>query len=104
MATLQNEVGTGQGVVIRSNAELKAAALEVFERSFAVTSVVRALAVAVAFVGVLGALMAIQLERAVEFGTLRVIGFTPGTGLANVHVSDWFDGPCGWPHVYSAWD
>ena len=78
MLTLQDEVGTGQGVVIRSNAELKAAALEVFERSFAVTSVVRALAVAVAFVGVLGALMAIQLERAVEFGTLRVIGFTPG--------------------------
>ena len=77
-ASLQDAVGTGQGVVIRSNAELKAAALEVFERSFAVTSVVRALAVAVAFVGVLGALMAIQLERAVEFGTLRVIGFTPG--------------------------
>ena len=76
--SLQDAVGTGQGVVIRSNAELKAAALEVFERSFTITSVVRALAVAVAFVGVLGALMAIQLERAVEFGTLRVIGFTPG--------------------------
>ncbi|MCY4654869.1 MAG: ABC transporter permease [Dehalococcoidia bacterium] len=78
IASLQDAVGTGQGAVIRSNAELKAAALEVFERSFAITSVVRALAVAVAFVGVLGALMAIQLERAVEFGTLRVIGFTPG--------------------------
>lgn len=76
--SLRDAIGAGQGVIIRSNAELKAAALEVFERSFTITSVVRALAVAVAFVGVLGALMAIQLERAVEFGTLRVIGFTPG--------------------------
>ena len=76
--SLRDAIWAGQGVVIRSNAELKAAALEVFERSFTITSVVRALAVAVAFVGVLGALMAIQLERAVEFGTLRVIGFTPG--------------------------
>ncbi len=78
IASLDEAVGGGQGVLIRSNAELKAAALEVFERSFAITSVVRALAVSVAFVGALGALMAIQLERSVEFGTLRVIGFTPG--------------------------
>ena len=78
MASLEDAIGSDQGVMVRSNAELKAAALEVFERSFAITSVVRVLAVAVAFVGVLGALMAIQLERAVEFGTLRAIGFTPG--------------------------
>lgn len=77
-ASIEDAIGRGQGVMIRSNAELKAAALEVFERSFTVTSVVRILAVSVAFVGVLGALMAIQLERAAEFGTLRVIGFTPG--------------------------
>jgi len=31
----------------------------------------------VAFVGVLGALMALQLERRRELGTLRAIGFTP---------------------------
>ena len=78
ITSLEYAIGSDQGVMVRSNAELKAAALEVFERSFAITSVVRVLAVAVAFVGVLGALMAIQLERAVEFGTLRVIGFTPG--------------------------
>ena len=78
IASLEDAVGGGQGVLIRSNAELKAAALEVFERSFAITSVVRVLAISVAFVGALGALMAIQLERSVEFGTLRVIGFTPG--------------------------
>ena len=75
---IEGAVGGGRGVVVRSNAELRAAALEVFERSFTITNVVRILAVAVAFVGVLGALTAIQLERAAEFGTLRVIGFTPG--------------------------
>ncbi len=78
MNSLEDAIGFQQGVLVRSNAELKGAALEVFERSFAITSVVRAMAVAVAFVGTLGALMAIQLERSVEFGTLRVIGFTPG--------------------------
>ena len=77
-ARIEDAIGAGQGVVIRSNAELRAAALEVFERSFTITNVVRLLAIGVAFVGVLGALMAIQLERAAEFGTLRVIGFTPG--------------------------
>ncbi len=76
--SIEDAIGRGRGVMIRSNADLKAAALEVFERSFAITNVVRILAILVAFIGVLGALMAIQLERSVEFGTLRVIGFTPG--------------------------
>ena len=77
MVALEGVLGSDLGVTIRSNADLKAAALEVFERSFAITNAVRILAVLVAFIGVLGALMAIQLERSVEFGTLRVIGFTP---------------------------
>ena len=77
-ASIEDAIGENRGVMIRSNAELRAAALEVFERSFTITNVVRLLAIAVAFVSVLGALMAIQLERSVEFGTLRVIGFTPG--------------------------
>lgn len=74
---ISRAIGNGAEVEIRSNAELKAAALEVFERSFAITSVVHALSIAVAFVGVLSALMAMQMERSTEFGTLRAIGFTP---------------------------
>ena len=70
-------IGRDTEVEIRSNTELKAAALEVFERSFAITTVVHVLSIAVAFVGVLSALMAIQMERSTEFGTLRTIGFTP---------------------------
>lgn len=76
-ASVQSAIGRDANVEIRSNTELKAAALEVFERSFAITSVVHVLSVAVAFVGVLSALMAMQMERSTEFGTLRAIGFTP---------------------------
>ena len=74
---ISRAIGNAAEIEIRSNAELKAAALEVFERSFAITSVVHALSIAVAFVGVLSALMAMQMERSTEFGTLRAIGFTP---------------------------
>jgi putative ABC transport system permease protein len=40
--------------------------------------VLRLLTVIVAFVGVLSALMALQLERMREFGVLRANGLTPG--------------------------
>jgi putative ABC transport system permease protein len=43
-----------------------------------VTEVLRLLAVIVAMIGILSALMAVQLERAAEFGLLRALGFTPG--------------------------
>ena len=76
-ASLERAIGGEREVAIRSNAELKAAAMAVFDRSFTITSVVRVLSISVAFVGVLSALMALQLERAFEIGALRAIGFTP---------------------------
>ncbi|MCH7653342.1 MAG: ABC transporter permease [Chloroflexi bacterium] len=76
--SLRGVAGEGQSVIIRSNASLREASLEVFDRSFAITSVLRVLAMIVAFVGVLSALMALQLERARELGVLRALGFTPG--------------------------
>ncbi len=66
-----------QEVLIRSNRALREASLVVFERTFAVTGVLRLLAVVVAFVGVLSALMALQLERTREIGVLRACGLTP---------------------------
>jgi putative ABC transport system permease protein len=69
---------TTQRLVVRSNRELRAATLEVFERTFAITGVLRLLAVAVAFTGVVGALLALQLERARETAVLRALGLTPG--------------------------
>ncbi len=70
--------GAPQAVLIRSNRDLREASLQVFDRTFAITAVLRALAFVVAFIGVLGALMALQLERSRELAVLRANGLTPG--------------------------
>jgi len=62
---------------IRSNQALKKISLDIFDRTFRITAVLRLLAGLVAFIGVLSALMALQLERARELGVLRANGATP---------------------------
>ena len=69
--------GSGHEVVIRSNRGLREASLVIFDRTFAITSVLRILTLAVAFIGVLSALLALQLERGREVGVLRALGLTP---------------------------
>lgn len=75
--SLRRLTGTEQEVLIRSNRALREASLEIFDRTFAITAVLRLLATVVAFIGVLSALMALQLERARELGVLRANGLTP---------------------------
>ena len=64
-------------LVIRSNRALRANALAVFDRTFSIFVALQLLAAVVAFIGVLSALMSLQLERTREIGTLRSIGITP---------------------------
>jgi putative ABC transport system permease protein len=71
-------VPAGMTVVVRPHDVLRNASLEVFDRTFEVTSVLRLLAFIVAFVGVLSALMALELERSRELGVLRAWGLEPG--------------------------
>ncbi len=80
---------TRQAVNVQSNRALREASLEVFDRTFLITSVLRMLVTLVAFVGVLSALMAIQLERRRELGVLRAIGLTPGQvwGMASLQTT-----------------
>jgi putative ABC transport system permease protein len=66
-----------QQVVVYPNRELYQASLATFDRTFAITGVLRLLAVLVAFVGILNALMAIQIERSRELAVLRATGLTP---------------------------
>jgi len=66
-----------QALVIRSNTEIRANSLQVFDRTFAITQVLRVLVLIVAFVGVFSALMALFLEKGREFAILRSTGFTP---------------------------
>ncbi len=67
-----------QDVILRSNRGLRDYSMAIFDRTFTITSVLRLLAMLVAFVGVLSALMALQLERARELATLRAQGLTQG--------------------------
>lgn len=66
----------GAQVVVQSNRALREAALVIFDRTFAITQALRVISVAVAFIGILSALMALQLERTRELGTLRATGMT----------------------------
>ncbi len=77
MTALRERAAGAQDVVIRSNRALREASLEIFDRTFAITNLVRVLTIAVAFIGMLAALMALQLERTREIGVLRALGVTP---------------------------
>jgi putative ABC transport system permease protein len=77
IADMRAEVAGLQDVLIRSNKALRETSLEVFDRTFTITTVLRLLAIAVAFIGVLTALMALALERRRETGVLRATGMTP---------------------------
>jgi putative ABC transport system permease protein len=77
MSTLRERAAGGPEVVVRSNRALREASLAIFDRTFAITGVLRTLTVAVAFIGMLAALMALQLERAREISVLRTLGLTP---------------------------
>lgn len=73
--TLKQELA-GSGLIVRSNRELRENALAVFDRTFAITSALNLLATIVAFIGILSALMALQLERRREIGIMRSNGLT----------------------------
>ena len=64
-------------LLVQDNARLRQGALEVFDRSFAITIALRLLTTLVAFIGILSALMALQLEHTREYGAMRATGMTP---------------------------
>jgi putative ABC transport system permease protein len=61
---------------ISTNRELRREVLRIFDRTFAVTRGLEAIAVAVAILGIANALMASAVERRRAFGLLRAIGAT----------------------------
>ncbi|MDX1529462.1 MAG: FtsX-like permease family protein, partial [Gammaproteobacteria bacterium] len=65
-----------QALLINDAASIRVLSLEIFDRTFTITNVLRLLAVIIAFVGILSALMAIQLELGREFAVLRALGLT----------------------------
>lgn len=68
---------SSQDVTIRSQRDLRDGSLAIFDRTFAITSVMRLLCLAVAFFGIYAAFAALQLERGGEVGLLRCLGARP---------------------------
>lgn len=66
-----------QALLIRSNADIRALSMRIFERTFVITRVLYWLAAGVAAVGLLSALLAWELERSRELALLRSLGLTP---------------------------
>lgn len=77
MAAIRAEVSGTPGVVVADNMDIRQAGLDVFDQTFLITGVLEFLAVIVAFIGILSALMAYQLEKVKEIGVLRATGVTP---------------------------
>ncbi len=77
IAALQRETLVGTDLQAQDNRTLRAGVFEVFERAFAITIALRLLATVVAFIGILSALLALQLEQARAYGVMRATGLTP---------------------------
>jgi len=74
---IRSEALTGTELVAQANRTLRDSVFVVFERTFAITAALRLLATVVAFIGILSALMALQLEQTRQYGTMRAVGMTP---------------------------
>lgn len=66
----------GTGLQVQRNRAIRDQAMAIFDRTFAITAALRVLSIVVAFIGVLSALMALQIERTRELGTLQALGLT----------------------------
>ena len=75
---IHSHVDNAPSVLVRDNAEIRQAGLEVFDRTFLITRVLEFLAMVVAFIGILSTLMAYQIEKTKEIGILRALGVTSG--------------------------
>ena len=79
LSNLQRALGNNDALknlkVISSQA-LYSQSLEVFDRTFLITDLLKVITIVVAFIGIIGALLAQQLERSREYGIYRALGFT----------------------------
>ena len=73
---LLDRFDTDWDLQIISSKKLNNASMEIFDKTFEITFVLRSISLIVAFIGILGAISAIILSRAREFSILKSIGFT----------------------------
>jgi putative ABC transport system permease protein len=75
-ADLREAFAPIQQMSVNPNQALRANVLAIFDRTFAITGALQMLATTVAFIGVLSALLSLQLEKQRELGILRAVGLT----------------------------
>jgi putative ABC transport system permease protein len=68
------EAAAGRHILIFSNRDLRSEAMRIFDRTFAITYALEAVAVVVAVMGIAGALLALVIDRRRELGLLRFLG------------------------------
>ena len=68
----------GHRILLFSNRDLRAEAIRIFDRTFAITYALEAVAVIVAVIGIAGALLALVIDRRRELGLLRFLGAATG--------------------------
>jgi putative ABC transport system permease protein len=69
---------SGRNVLVDSNRTLRQEAMRIFDRTFAITYALEAVAIFVAVMGVGGALLALVIDRRREFGLLGFLGASHG--------------------------
>jgi len=72
------KVAAGHRVLMFSNRDLRSEAIRIFDRTFAITYALEAVAVFVAVMGIAGALLALVIDRRRELGLLRFLGAAAG--------------------------
>jgi putative ABC transport system permease protein len=75
--TLRSETLRDYDLIVQANRELRGGVFEVFDNAFAITIALRLLATVVAFIGILSALLSLQLENTRQYGLMRAVGLTP---------------------------
>jgi putative ABC transport system permease protein len=68
------EAAASYRVLLFSNRDLRAQAIRIFDRTFAITYALEAVAIIVAVMGIAGALLALVIDRRREIGLLRFLG------------------------------
>jgi putative ABC transport system permease protein len=69
-----DQASAGSRILVFSDRDLRGEALRIFDRTFAITYALEAVAVIVAVMGVAGALLALVIDRRREYGLLRFLG------------------------------
>jgi putative ABC transport system permease protein len=68
------QAAVGHRILIFSNRDLRSEAIRIFDRTFAITYALEAIAILVAVMGIAGALLALVIDRRRELGLLRFLG------------------------------